>query len=263
MIRRFLAHVARGHEQKRGRFGNPKLTTPPKPATVKAYFRVVQAMFRWAVEDGILTECPMGNLKPPIVRQDQIQPFTDEQVMSLRDAAKRSTHPRRDEAIVLLMLDTGIRVSELAALTWGDVDLSAHYAIVQGKGRKTRMVPIGREVTKALWAYSREHPLDVTRPLFPSDRGWTAGGPLTRSGLLQLIRRLGKAARIDSARCSPHTFRHTMAISFLRSGGQEFTLMQILGHTSLTMTRRYVALANADVAAQHRMHSPADRLKRK
>jgi site-specific recombinase XerD len=85
---------------------------------------------------------------------------------------------------------------------------------------------------------------------------------LTRSGLLQLIRRLGKAAKIEACRCSPHTFRHTFAVEFLRAGGNVFTLKELLGHTTLTMTQRYVAIAQADIESQHRRFSPADRLKR-
>lgn len=99
-------------------------------------------------------------------------------------------------------------------------------------------------------------------PLFLSDRGNGAGEGLTRHGLRFLIVRLGKAARLDgSTRVSPHTFRHTFAIEFLRAGGNVFTLQQLLGHTHLAMTNRYVAIAQADITAQHRQFSPVARLK--
>jgi integrase/recombinase XerD len=85
---------------------------------------------------------------------------------------------------------------------------------------------------------------------------------LTRRGLYQLVKRLGKRAGLQSARCSPHTFRHTFVAQFLREGGSTFTLKEMLGHTSLHMTNRYVALAQADIQNQHRQFSPGDRLKR-
>jgi len=85
---------------------------------------------------------------------------------------------------------------------------------------------------------------------------------LTRSGLLQLIERLGIAAGIKQVRCSPHTFRHTFAVDFLRNGGNSFNLQQLLGHCDMHMTARYVNVAQADIENQHRRYSPADRIKR-
>jgi integrase/recombinase XerD len=74
---------------------------------------------------------------------------------------------------------------------------------------------------------------------------------------------LGRVAGIQSARCSPHTFRHTFAVEFLRGGGNVFSLKELLGHTSLTICNRYIALAQADLERQHRQYSPADRLRKK
>ena len=88
-----------------------------------------------------------------------------------------------------------------------------------------------------------------------------AGAGLTRTGLRVLIGRLGKVAKVETTRCSPHTFRHTFSVEFLRAGGNVFTLQQLLGHTHLHMTNRYVALAQADIENQHRQFSPVARLK--
>ena len=82
-------------------------------------------------------------------------------------------------------------------------------------------------------------------------------------GVRQIVERAGKVAHIEAMRCSPHTFRHTMAVTFLRNGGQVFALKKILGHTDLNMTNRYVALVQADIAKQHRQFSPVDNLKRR
>lgn len=76
------------------------------------------------------------------------------------------------------------------------------------------------------------------------------------------MERLGKAAKVSGVRCSPHTFHHTFAVSFLRHGGNVFTLQQMLGHASLDQTNQYVNLAQADIENQHRQFSPADRLAR-
>jgi site-specific recombinase XerD len=109
-----------------------------------------------------------------------------------------------------------------------------------------------------IWQYLRQDPHEPEDPLFLNKRGEA----LTRSGLRQLLEQLGEEAGIDATRCSPHTMRHTFAVEFLRAGGNVFTLQQIVGHTTLSMTNRYVALALADIEAQHRQFSPADRLKK-
>jgi len=216
------------------------------------------------VAEGAMAASPAERVKPPVSRPDQVQPFTIQQVEALLSAAKKSRNPRRDQAIILTLLDTGIRASELCGLAESDVELVSPRQIrVLGKGNKRRSVPIDKRTARALWQY-----LEETRderlpggPLFLSDRGLSAGESLTGSGLLQLIERLGKAAGIESVRCSPHSFRHSFAVMFLRGGGNTFTLQQILGHTSLDMTRRYVELAQADLENQHRQYSPVARLK--
>jgi integrase/recombinase XerC/integrase/recombinase XerD len=144
------------------------------------------------------------------------------------------------------------------------VDFQAFTARVHGKGEKDRPVYFGKVTKKALWRYVHEgadRPLET--PLFLSDRGPAAGEALTRSGLFQLVRRIGKAAGIRGARCSPHTFRHTFAVDFLIGGGDAFSLQKLLGHSSQTMTQRYVQLARAQVAQQHRKFSPADQLRKR
>lgn len=204
----------------------------------------------------------MNRVAPPKLSSEQVQPFTQEHQIALLHAARRSTHPRRDEAIALFLLDTGVRASELCALKMCDLDLKLRQCNVVGKGKERRTIFFGRTSAKALWQYLREQPREENDFVFVSDRGERAGEPLTRSGLLQLVRRLGRVAQIQAARCSPHTFRRTFAVEFLRNGGNVFSLQQILGHTNLHMTNRYVALAQADIENQQRQFSPADRLKR-
>jgi integrase/recombinase XerC len=267
-IRAFLLYLTRGHETTPGgRWGNPRLTQPAKPGTVETYFINLQTFCNWLVEEGALPASPMAKLKPPVNRPDQITPFTAEQVEGLKAAARRSGNPRRNELIVMLLLDTGARVSELCALTWRDVDLPGRRLVVMGKGQKRRSLFFGVKATRALWAYRREKErhgagLAEESPVFTSDAGTTPGAALTRWGVAQLIQRLGTAAGVEAVRCSPHTFRHTFAVQFLMQGGNVFALQQLLGHTSLTICQRYVALAQADLASQHAKFSPGDRMKK-
>ncbi|MFN3653279.1 MAG: tyrosine-type recombinase/integrase [Armatimonadota bacterium] len=262
-LRAFLAYVNRGHEDPAGRWGNPRNTRPVKAGTVAAYYRLLHTFFGFVVQEGELEASPMESLTAPVVRRDQIQPFSEEQVNALLTAAGKSSDPKRDEAILLFLLDTGARVSETCRIRTQDLDLTGRRVRVVGKGGKERTLPFGRKVAKAFFAYLRDMPKEPEDALFASNRGREAGEPLTRDGMHALIARLGGRANIDTVRCSPHTFRHTFAISFLRNGGNVFTLKELLGHTSLVMVNRYVALAQADIESQHRQFSPADRLKRK
>jgi integrase/recombinase XerD len=161
------------------------------------------------------------------------------------------------------MLDTGGRASEVCALRVKDLDLTGRKVRIAGKGGKSRTAFLGKHATKALWTYLRDEPRDEDAALFHSERGPQAGEPLTRGGLHTVILKLGQMAGLEAVRCSAHTFRHTFAITFLRGGGNVFSLKELLGHTTLDMTNRYVALAQADLEAQHRAFSPADRLKKR
>lgn len=261
-IRLFMQHVQHGHKEPGGRWGNPRMTRPTKPRTSKNYYGILRSFFNWCISEGELTQSPMDRISVPVDRADQVQPFTEDQMRRLLAAAKKTLHPKRDEAILLLLLDTGMRASELCELKMRDVDLQNGYLTVEGKGGKQRRLPFSRDTKRALYNYLNEaDEREQNTAVFLSDRGTAAGEGLTRHGLRFLIIRIGKAAGIDGARCSPHTFRHTHAIEFLRAGGNQFTLQQILGHTHLAMTARYVAIAQADVEAQHRMFSPVARLR--
>ncbi len=256
-LRQFLAHLTNGHKEPGGRWGNPRMNKPVRPRTVHTYHGHLRTFFRWLVTEGAMPSSPMDRIPVPVSRSDQIQPFTQEQLKALLAAARRSRYARRDEAILLFLLDTALRASELCAIRMQDVDLSGKRCIVLGKGNKYRTVPFSAHTARSLWSYLKDEKREPEDPLFTSERSEA----LTRSGLLQLLERLGKAARIEVTRCSPHTLRHTSATEYLRAGGNVFTLQQILGHTTLHMTNRYVALAQADIENQHRHFSPVARLK--
>ena len=258
-LKLFFVYLAK--PQPEGRWGNPHRTAALRPVSVKDYFVTLRAMFRWLVAEGLIPTSIIDELPTPTARPSQIQPFAPEQVESLLGAAKQSCHPNRDLAILSLLLDCGLRASELCSLKVCDIDLNARCVTVLGKGNKRRSVYFGKNTTKAIWQHLRADNLGEDNWVFTNDRGTRAGEPLRPNGLLQLIHRLGKAANIKAVRCSPHTLRHTYAVSFLRAGGSVFTLRESLGHTNLQMTSKYVMVAEADLS-QSREFSPMDRLKK-
>lgn len=250
-MRAFLAYVG-SPAPEGGRWGNKHQTGTNSPRTVHTYWDRLRTMFNWAVAQEIISESPMKKIKPPVVRRDQIQPFTQQQIADLLEAARSTRNSLRDTAIVQFMLDTGVRASELCALKAQDLDLTSGKATVLGKGNKHRPVWISPEPLETLCQYLNEQPRRPADPVFCGE----SGSALTRSGLLQLIERLGKKAGLTGVRCSPHTLRHSASIWALRSGMNMYSLQSMLGHTDLTMTSRYVAIAEADLENQHRRFSP-------
>ena len=262
-LRQFFTYLTNGHNAPGGRWGSPRMTRPVRPRTVKDYHGHLRTFFRWLVAEGSIPCSPMEKLAAPVARADQVQPFTQEQVLALFQAARGSHHPLRDRAILFFLLDSGVRASELCSLNIRDVDLNGRHCTVLGKGNKHRTVYLGRNASRAVKQYLEKEKRNPDEPLFASERGTGTGSGLTYNGLRLLIHRLGRAANLQPKRCSPHIFRHTFAVEFLRAGGNVFTLKELLGHTTLHMTNRYVALAQADIQNQHRQFSPADHLKKR
>ncbi len=240
----------------------PRSKKPLSPATVQGYVRTLKSFFSWTVREEYLSDSPTDKIPVPKAPQKVINTFTHEQIGKLAQACYRSNgNGYRNLTILLLLLDTGIRVSELVNIKLEDVNLAEGWIKIKvAKGGKERIVPVGSVVQKSLWKYInhfRSQPLTqkVTR-LFLSDDGL----PLTRSGIQQMLRRCGKRAGISGVRCSPHTFRHTFAKSYLINGGDIFSLQKILGHTSLASVRTYLNLFGTDIKKQHQKYSPADNL---
>ncbi len=217
----------------------------------------------------------VDNVKRPSGESPVIRILSESEVRALLKAAEttttKATEARRaytqkratgsrNVALVLLLLDTGLRIGEVARLRIGDVSLQKSGAVIVapfGSGRKSkpRVVYLGVVARRALWRYlaERDDSLDNDAPLFTTDEG----KPLSRDRLVQLVRRIG--ARAGVRWCHPHVLRHTFATEFLRNGGNVFALQQALGHSDLATTRRYITLAQGDVESAFRRASPADR----
>ena len=163
----------------------------------------------------------------------------------------------REKAIILLMVDTGLRRSEVTALNWGDVDFSTGLArVIRGKGGKARSVVIGATVRRALLSYRRTlRGIVETSPLFQTK----SGGRFEGSGMLQLFRRLSERSGVH---ISPHMLRRTFVILSLRSGMDVLHLQALLGHSTLEMVNHYAQLVDDDLLDAHRVYSPVDNLDR-
>lgn len=223
------------------------------PTTLHSIARSLRAFCNFCVREGWLEASPMASVRMPRKPKIIKSPLSEAQAARLLRLALSP----RDRAILLLLLDTGLRASELCGLRRRDVDLAGRRLFVnQGKGSRDREVYIGARSAKALVAHlAREEEAGPETPLFVGERG---RGPLTASGLYRLVLRLGERAGVEGA--TPHQLRRTFAVLSLRAGMDIFALQAIMGHEDLETLRLYVKLAKEDVAREHALHGPADRV---
>jgi len=238
------------------------VTSGRRPATVNRALAALRTFFAWAVETGHAATNPAAGVKG--IRQTRRVPkaLTPQEVYRLRReaAARRQVaeakagpgritptvvNARRDEALLNLLLYTGLRVSEAAALRVEDVVLNARSGKVivrSGKGRKYREVPLHREARDPLRAYLEVRPDASTDVLFLS----RSQEPLGVRGIQMRLRALGKAA---GGEVTPHRLRHTFATRLLREAGTDLvTVAALLGHESVTTTAIYTRPREADLA---------------
>lgn len=229
----------------------------PAPASLAGRARTLHAFGSWIQEEFDLARHPLLGFRTPRVPRTLIPSLRDADVRALLKAASNGPNGGRDLAVLLVLLDAGMRLSELVGLRVASVDFETGSCQVMGKGEKERRVPLGRAARRALRrTLVRRENLRPSDPLFVAEHG-TA---LTASGVQKIVRRTARRAGLE-VRCSPHVLRHTFARSFLANGGDVFTLQRILGHSpaSLEVTQRYVALLDEDVRDVHRRASPMDR----
>jgi len=162
--------------------------------------------------------------------------------------------------VIMVLLDTGLRVSELTGLTLKDIRLADGVLRVSGKGRRERLIPIGKTSQRLLWNYITRYRPEPANPRCDLVFLTKDGSPLTKNRIQKMMTKYGGRAGIAGVRCSPHTLRHTGAVMFLRNGGDVFNLQRLLGHSSLEMTRHYCELADVDVKRAHSIASPVDNL---
>ncbi len=233
--------------------------TTHNPGGVHAVYRAVKAFLRW-YEQEVEPEGwqnPMPKVRPPRVPHEPLEPveLSDLRAM-IATCSKKILLDLRDKVILLTLLDTGCRASEVTSLNVGDVDLhSGSVMIRRGKGSKWRSVFLGSKTRRALVAYLRlRRDASDQDPLFAT----VTGGRLTYTGLRDIVRR--RAARAGLPAPTLHSFRRAFALLSLRNGVDVFSLQRLLGHADLSALRRYLAQNDEDLRRAHERTGPVDTL---
>ena len=236
---------------------HPQEARPLSPSSICGYYTSLSSFFNWALREELIANSPMKNVPRPKVPKFIPDPFSEEEVRALLKGCKELPEESsiRAQAIILVLLDTGIRMSELLNMQLANLDLELGQAKVFGKGAKERFVYFGKSTKRALWRYislTRAEPALGADNVFLSEEG----RPLTQRYLAHILNKVSKWGGVQKVH--PHRFRRTAAIQFLRNGGNIFALQKLLGHETLDMVRHYVELASSDVAKAHKLASPVD-----
>lgn len=242
-----VSYVA--HLRKKVSFsGNPAVHCDRKlkATSICTYMRAVKVFVRWCCNEGYLSSDVSERLKLPRVDPDQIVPLYAYEVAQI-DARFNSKCETglRNLCIVHLMLDAGLRSSEVVKLRICDVSFDRNMLYIHGKGSKYRVVPLCQRLKKLLYRYSllyRDFSPDITRNEKPLLVSVSQEQPITTNTIKQLFRRLKKSAEIP--RLHPHLLRHTFATSYIMGGGNLEFLRIMLGHSDYTITKNYIHLAN-------------------
>jgi integrase/recombinase XerC len=227
------------------------------PYTVRNAYRLPRLFWRWCIKEELTTNDPFAKVEKPKVPPKVKPALTPEEVDAILNACAGKEWTRlRDRALILLLLDTGLRIHEAHALTVEDATRDT--LLIKGKGGKQRVVFLSHEVRLALRRYLNACPFAPTgdAPLW-----WGRFGALTLHGLKTAVRDIGARAGLKR-RLGPHTFRRTFATWSLRNGIDMEHLRQLMGHSDYTVLRQYLALVEADLKQAHQQHSPLNNLRK-
>jgi len=228
------------------------------PRTIRGYYASLSAFFNWSAREEFILSSPLENIPKPKAPKYKPDPFTKEEIKAILKACNELPEETslRAKAMILILLDSGIRLSKLVSLERQNLSLKTGRAKVMGKGAIERYIYIGKKTKKAIWRYislARPEPIPCINPLFLS----VDGRQMKNRRVGHILSELGEKAGVNNVHA--HRFRRTAAVQFIRNGGSIFALQKLLGHESLEMVRRYVELASKDVENAFKNSSPVDR----
>ena len=240
LIRRYLLELSERHN----------------PGGVHACFRTLRTLLLWVGQEEIMPvdwKNPIHKVKAPKLPNGLLEPIPLEDVRALVETCTYTFSGSRDKAVILGLLDTGARAQEFLNLNLEDIELATGSVLIrQGKGRKPRMVFLGRRTLRPIRAYFRFR--RDTNSAF-----WVTvhGERMTYTALRCLLRRRTLLAGLENIP-TPHDFRRAFALVMPRNGVDVFALQKLMGHSDLQVLRRYLAQTDQDIQTAHMRGSPVD-----
>lgn len=225
--------------------------------TINIRLRTLRTMCKFWFEEGLTSNNPMKNIKNlKLDAEEEVKGFSDEEVtMILNYFNERNYGEWRDKLLVLLLLDTGMRINEATSIQIHNMDFKESSIFIPpeiNKNRKGRHIPLSRDVMRELGrlhnecnGYFGDH-----ETLFMN----AYGEPLTGDTIRRRLNKVGTALGIPKVH--PHRFRHTFIRNYILNGGDLFTLQKIVDHSNITTTRKYIQLDDTHIKDQHNKFSP-------
>ncbi|MGO4900295.1 tyrosine-type recombinase/integrase [Bacillus sp. GM2] len=228
-----------------------------KETSINTRLRAIRAFFNFLEKDRQIYENPVRELSLLKQKKEVVETFSRDQLKDLLRQPDLGTFTGfRDYTIMLLLIETGVRVRELTDICVKDIRWEDSQIRIDGKGYKERLVPIQATMKCQLRKYVQIRGDVPNEALFVT----IDNTPLTIRQVQNRLRKYGRKANIKNVRCSPHTFRHTFAKMSVQNGADVFALQAVLGHTSLDMVRNYVNLFSSDVMDAHKKFSHVEKL---
>ena len=231
------------------------------PSSLARKRSALRGFFRYMVKEQLCPSDPTELLVSPKRVRRLPGTLTADEVTKLLEAPQGgNAYVLRDKAILELFYASGLRISELGALTIQQIDLEHGWVRVFGKGSKERVVPMGERAIRAVAIYlesGRPHFVKTARTrshLFLSERG----GPLSRVMLWVLVKKYAKLAGITRP-VKPHLLRHSFATHLLGGGADLRAIQEMLGHANISTTEIYTAVESSRILEHHRRFHPRGR----
>ena len=232
---------------------------PYSASTLHQAFRSLRTWFNWLAseDEQILPRSPLAGVKAPKLPQRIHRTFDAEQMARIiLWCSQPGFHHSRNKAMIYIIYDTGMRVSELAAMQRTDVNIGTGAIRVIGKGDKERILRVSLETRKVLQAYLHKRTDDLTALWVSEERK-----PMTTEGIKTTFQDIARYAKIEGIKLGPHTYRHTAAKSYLMNGGDLRTLQYMLGHEKISTTEIYLSdIADTDMFKVHEKVSPVENM---
>ena len=222
-----------------------------KPSVARA-LAAVRSLYRWLARDGVVEQNPAALVSTPKLPKKLPRVPTIEEMNSVFSGAmpETSAFPERDQLMLELLYDCGIRNSELTGINVEDVRLPNEAILIRGKGKKERYVPFGDSARNALATYlpARQKLLAQTRKVTPALLINQRGGRLTTRSVGRIVKRIAISKGL-SPDVHPHTLRHAFGTHMLEEGADLRAIQELLGHERLSTTQRYTQLSMKHVLA--------------
>jgi integrase/recombinase XerC len=258
-VKKYIFYLEEEHHKYNGHPSIPESTESLSLYSVQGHVRTLKALSSWLQSEEYLTDNVLARLKLPKAPKMEIKVLTDGEIKALLSGVNPNiSSGARNYAILLLMLDSGLRLGEVVGLKVHKIDIERGQLWVNGKGNKERIVPIGDRCRRYLRRYMVHFRPEPIRPQIDNAFLNLDGTPMTDNSIKLMFTRLSKKCKIP--RLHAHLCRHTFGTNYLRNGGDVFSLQKILGHEDLATVKMYMHLVDADVVQKHKLYSPMDRL---